>query len=380
MSKNLLSVFTVCVVMVLLSTFGDAQVKVQDSSVKNLYVISAKAGGVNYVEGKVSNARANGRSGLLLKSDTVEVGDKISTGINGKAEILLNPGSYIRLAENTNFEFETTSLDDLQLNISRGSAMIEAITTDEFKVAVNTPKGRFFVVKSGVYRIDVANDGAGRVGVWKGKVQIDNFDSTEIKGGRAAIIDGGQVEVVKFDRDEKDALETWSKVRAKELAKVNSRLQQSRDIRNSLLSSFNRRGWSLYDSYGLWVRDSFSSSYCFLPFGYGWSSPYGYGFGRDIWHYRLPTYIYQQPTPIVNNGGGRTLITKNLGIGTPGGEASSDASPPFHRIQRETRTYPVEQNTEFSPSFSIPNRQSSAPVYIPSTSMPINKGGIKTPQ
>lgn len=378
MSKNILSVFTVCVVMVLLSTFGFAQEKGADSSVKNLYVISAKAGGVNFVEGKVSNARANGKSGLLLKGDTVEVSDKISTGANGKAEILLNPGSYIRLAENTNFEFETTSLDDLQLNITRGSAMIEAITTDEFKVGINTPKGRFFVVKSGVYRIDVSNDGTGRIAVWKGKAQIDNFDSTEIKGGRAAIFDGGQIEIVKFDRDEKDALETWSKVRAKELAKVNSRLQ-NRDIRNSLLNSYNRRGWSLYDSYGLWVLDSFSASYCFLPFGYGWRSPYGYGFGRDIWHYILPSYIYQQPTQIVpgNSGSSRTTIiaNKNRGIHPP-----SEVSPPFHKIQREIRTQPVEQNSEFSPSFSIPNRQPSAPVYNPPSSMPINKGGIRTPQ
>ena len=371
MSKNLLSVFTVCVVMVLLTTFGFAQDKSTDSSVKNLYVISAKAGGVNYVEGKVNNARANGRSGFLLKSDTVEIGDKISTGANGKAEILLNPGSYIRLAENTNFEFETTSLDDLQLNISRGSAMIEAITTDEFKIAVNTPKGRFFVVKSGVYRIDVSNDGAGRVEVWKGMAQIGNFDSTEIKGGRAAIIDGGQVEVVKFDRDEKDALETWSKVRAKELAKVNSRLQ-NRDLRNSLLNSFNRRSWSLYDSYGLWVLDRFSASYCFLPFGYGWSSPYGYGFGRDIWQYRLPNYIYQQPTQIVGGGPVLVPVRKKQGIEHP-----SDDSPPFRRIQREIRTQPVEQNSDFSP---FPTRQAPAPVYSPPTSVPIRKGRRTDPQ
>lgn len=377
MSKNILSVFTVCVVMVLLSTSGFAQEKGADSSVKNLYVISAKAGGVNFVEGKVSNARANGKSGLLLKGDTVEVGDKISTGANGKAEILLNPGSYIRLAENTNFEFETTSLDDLQLSLSRGSAMIEAITTDEFRVAVNTPKGRFFVVKSGVYRIDVSNDGTGRIGVWKGKAQIDSFDSTEIKGGRAAIFDGGQVEIVKFDRDEKDALETWSKVRAKELAKVNSRLQ-NRDIRNSLLSSFNRRGWSLYDSYGLWVLDSYSANYCFLPFGYGWRSPYGYGFGRDIWHYSLPSYIYQQPTTIAGgtNAGRTTLVNKRQ----RGIEPLSDASPPFYRIQKEIRNQPVEQNSEFSPSFSIPNRQAPAPVYNPPSSMPINKGRRIDPQ
>jgi hypothetical protein len=39
----------------------------------------------------------------------------------------LNPGSYIRLAENSSFEFLTTSLDDLQLKLSDGSAMLEVM-------------------------------------------------------------------------------------------------------------------------------------------------------------------------------------------------------------------------------------------------------------
>jgi hypothetical protein len=61
------------------------------------YIVSARAGGVNYVEGTVAVIRKSGRSGLLLKGDTLEVGDRVSTGANGKAEILLNPGSFLRL-------------------------------------------------------------------------------------------------------------------------------------------------------------------------------------------------------------------------------------------------------------------------------------------
>ena len=380
MSKNLFSVFTTLVVTVLFSTVVFAQSKTADSAVKDLYVISAKAGGVNYVEGKVSNVRANGKSGLLLKSDTVEIGDKVFTGADSKAEILLNPGSYIRLAENTNFSFVATSLDDLELNLSRGSAMIEAITTDDFKVAVNTPKGRFFIVKSGVYRIDVANDGAGKIGVWKGKAQLDNFDATEIKAGRAAMIDGGQVEIVKFDRDEKDALETWSKARAKELAKVNSRLQD-RSLRNSLFNSFNGRDWNIYNSYGLWVLDSFSASYCFLPFGYGWNSPYGYGFGRDFLRYRFPGYFYQPPTQttIVRNNSGIVPATQTSRRRTA--DALSGEMPPFRKLQREIGFQPVDENRDSS-SFSIPTRQ-SAPAQIyspPPTRAPSGRSGRLDPQ
>ncbi|HEY0048810.1 MAG TPA: hypothetical protein VGB68_05975, partial [Pyrinomonadaceae bacterium] len=45
----------------------------------SIYVISAKAGGVNFVEGKVAIARKDAKSGYLIKGDELEIGDKVST-------------------------------------------------------------------------------------------------------------------------------------------------------------------------------------------------------------------------------------------------------------------------------------------------------------
>ncbi|MDQ3800869.1 MAG: hypothetical protein M3384_15590, partial [Acidobacteriota bacterium] len=70
------------------------------NAASSIYVISAEAGGVNYVEGKVAVTRKADRSGYLLKGDELKVGDTVSTGTGGKAEILLNPGSYVTLGEN----------------------------------------------------------------------------------------------------------------------------------------------------------------------------------------------------------------------------------------------------------------------------------------
>jgi hypothetical protein len=130
MKKSLLSAVAVAVFGLLLNSFAFSQ-EVKDqkdkdqmvSAATSSYVISAKAGGVNFVEGKVSVARKDGKSGLLLKSDTVEIGDKVTTGADGKAEILLNPGSFVRLGANTEFEFQTTELDNLKLKLSAGSAI-----------------------------------------------------------------------------------------------------------------------------------------------------------------------------------------------------------------------------------------------------------------
>jgi hypothetical protein len=354
MKKNLISVLTFGMLAVLFSSFVFAQNNNKTvSSTSDLYVISAKAGGVNYVEGKVVVAGKNNRSGYLLKGDTVEVGDKVSTGADGKAEILLNPGSYIRLAENSSFEFLTTSLNNLRLKLNGGSAMFEVIADDEFKIAVKTPKADFSIITSGVYRVSVLNDGSGKIAVWKGKAQIGDFNYTEIKAGREAVVNGSQVAIEKFDRDEKDALENWSKTRAKDLAKVNSRLQRQ-DIRNTLISGFGASRWNMYNSFGLWVFDRSFGSYCFLPFGYSWNSPYGYSYGRDLWYFRLPRVIYTQPPP----SGGTTVAGKS--------KTRKIINPPmpYEKIQTtvdRNKSERIIDNSQF-PS-SIPS-QSSAPVNV----------------
>lgn len=345
MKKNFMYVFAVGAIALLFSSFVVAQDERAVSAAGSLYVISAKAGGVNYVEGKVAVAQKSGKSGYLLKGDNLEVGDKVSTDADGKAEILLNPGSYVRLAENSNFEFTNTSLDSLQVKLTGGSAMFEVITDDEFKFSVKTPQTQFKIVESGVYRVDVLSDGSGKIAVWKGKAEIGTDKATTVKSGREATIIGGQTVVAKFDRDDRDALAVWSKTRAKELAKVNSRLERD-NLRNSLLNSYNRNGWNMYDSYGLWVYDRFSRNYCFLPFGYGWNSPYGFGFGRDIWYFRLPQVIYNHPPTYSGNNDRRI-------------------NPPSERVQKDFGRMPPERGTDSTPfPKSHPSPQISPPIRI----------------
>ena len=369
MKKNLLHIFSVGLIAVLFfaaTAFAQREDRRTVSAASSLYVISAKAGAVNFVEGKVTVARQEGKTGYLLKGDELEIGDRVSTGAGGKAEILLNPGSFVRLAENSVFEFASTSLEDLQLKLGGGSAMFEVITDDKFTFAVNTPKAKFYIVKSGIYRVDVLGDGTGKIEVWKGRA---NAGGTEIKSGRQATVSGSQTAALaKFDRDEKDSLEIWSKSRAKELAKINARLQNSL-VRTSLMSSFYQTRWSLYDSYGLWVFSRFHGSYCFLPFGYGWSSPYGYFYPRDIWYYNLPPVIYNPPPPInptptvgTVGGAGATISDKIRNSRSNRESEPTRVFAPYQRVQKDIGQYPAEsQGDVFSPGMSPRVRNSSAP-------------------
>lgn len=400
MNKHFIRTFVLCVFGLSLLSAAFAQDERDRererravNAASSIYVISAKAGGVNFVSGKVAVARKDARSGYLIKGDELEIGDKVSTGADGKAEILLNPGSYIRLAENTEFEFVTTSLDDLKVKIKRGSAIFEVLADNEFRVAVVTPNADFYVIKSGVYRVDVLGESAARIEVWKGRAQVGDGQSAILKNGQSATISGDQTTVAKFDRDEKDVFEAWSKERAKELSKVNARLDR-RDLRNSLLS--NRR-WNIFNSFGLWIFDASYGGSCFLPFGYGWASPYGYWFGRDLWDMNLPWWYYNPP--IYNNPGntGGTVspvnsqnTSRNPRVDQPGQPNSSvnsqtiertpRAVPPFMHIQREfgidrggTRN-PATLDSPSFPSSTPSSAPPSAPMPPPSSNTDAKPG------
>lgn len=354
MKKTFLIKLSIGAIALLLPIFAFAQTDRTVLNASQIYVISAKAGGVNFIEGKVAIVRKEGKSGYLLKSDTIEVGDKISTGADGKAEILLNPGSYIRLAANSEFEFLTTSLDDLRLKLTRGSAMLEVFADKDYAVSVTTPNAQFTAVKSGVYRVDVLSDGSSNLEVWEGRAQIG---TTEVKEGRAATVINGQTAITKFDRDEKDTLETWSKNRAKELTKINARLER-RNLRNTLVSGFQSNSWNMYNSFGLWVSNPMYPGHCFLPFGNGWSSPYGYYYGWNIWNIRLPYFIYNQPqVPVITNPGGNNTANNT-------DRQTTRENPPFQNIQKDVGRSPVDSSNPQTDRSSFPTYQPSAPIIV----------------
>src|SRR5713226_9232782 len=79
-------VLSICAAVVLglgLASLGSAQNREK-------YVISAKAGAV--------------KSQLLTAQEDLTAGDLVTTGAASDVEVLLNPGSYLRVAENSTFE------------------------------------------------------------------------------------------------------------------------------------------------------------------------------------------------------------------------------------------------------------------------------------
>jgi hypothetical protein len=357
MNKSVFRIAAFAIAAIVLPSIAAGQSRTPTSALGDQYVISAKAGGVNFVEGPATVVRADGRTRSMIKGDSIEVGERVSTESGARAEVLLNPGSYLRLGPNTSFEFESTSLDDLSLDVSRGSAMLEVFADRDFAVRINTPGTSYSLIRSGIYRVDVV-DGRSTLSVWKGEALVLGDKETKVKGGRQAVVTGGTVAVAKLNKDE-DVLAEWSKERGKLLAKNTAQLKPD-NLRSPLINAFNSNRWNMYSSFGVWVYDPFFRAYCFLPFGQGWRSPYGYWYGYDIWRYRLPWYVYYPPAQGPGNGGGGGTTTPP----TTGKrvERRPVGQPPFEKMERNS-------NVRRSTIWNSPRTPTtpSAPVYAPPT-------------
>ncbi len=375
MNKYAFRIVAFALAAIVLPSIATGQGRSAGSALGDQYVISAKAGGVNFVEGPATVVRADGRTHSLIKGDSIEVGERVTTEGISRAEILLNPGSYLRMGPNSSFEFESTSLDDLSIDVSRGSVMLEVFADRDFAVKINAPGASYSLIKSGVYRVDVAGDRS-TLSVWKGQALVLGEQETKVKGGRQAIVANGAVAVKKFNKDE-DALAEWSEDRGKMLAKNVSKLK-SDNLRAPLINSFRNNVWNMYGSYGLWVYDPIFGGYCFLPFGQGWSSPYGYWYGWDIWRYRLPWYVYRPPVQAPGNGGGGPTNPAPPTTGTKI-ERRPVGQPPFEKLERNSSVKVRRATTWDGPSF--PSAPSRTPVYAPPVvtrtppAPPLNGGG-----
>lgn len=275
------------------------------------FVISARAGGINAVTGRASvHGRGTAEWQQLTIKEDLAAGDVVRTGLDGRVEMLLNPGSFLRIGEDSEFELADNSLDNLEVRLLRGTAIVEATGSDDTELLINitTPDTRMAIVRRGLYRVNVVPGDSTELIVRKGRVMLED-SHTKIKGGNKVVFSSGSVSVAKLQKAEKkqvDDLDTWSKARAETIAQANRKIR-SRDM-TLLAAGLNGRWLSGFSSrnQGLWIFNSMFGCYTFLPFYYGWGSPYGSSYS---------SYFYSN----YYNWGGRPAYT---GGGSGGGSGS----------------------------------------------------------
>src|SRR5215470_507268 len=92
------------------------------------YLTSARAGFVNRVEGKAHILRADsedGEKGRASLGTQMRDGDRLSTTADSFAELLLNPGSYLRLNGNTEVRAASIDFNSVRFEVIKGSVIAE---------------------------------------------------------------------------------------------------------------------------------------------------------------------------------------------------------------------------------------------------------------
>jgi FecR-like protein len=256
------------------------------------YLISTKAGFVNRVEGEVYILRAadeDGEKGRASLGTQMRAGDRLNVAANGFAETLLNPGSYLRLSENTEIRAVNIDFDSVRFELIKGSVIVEVGQVDKkTPIEIVTPHGALTIAKAGLSRID-AKGSATLVSVRQGEIHMGTRDyfmtnqSLKIKRGKVVTLTGpawpGPSDIAKLDRDAIDKFDTWSFNRAQALTAANVR-------------ALSRTGTLTAG----WYYDQFSNFYTFVPSRSWFWSPYGFGFFNN---YR-DCHSY---TPYYNSGG-----------------------------------------------------------------------------
>jgi len=261
------------------------------------YLISTKAGFVNRVEGEVYILRADGEGdekGRASLGTQMREGDRLSVAANGFAETLLNPGSYLRLSENTEVRAVSVDLNSVRFELIKGSVIAEIGQIDKkAPIEILTPHGALTIAKAGLHRID-AKGSATLVSVRQGEINLGtpsdfaSNQSLKIKRGKVVTLTGstqpdqpgapglpGPLDVAKLDKDAIDKFDTWSFDRAQELTQANVKALS----RSGVLTAG-------------WYYDPFYKFYTFVPSRSWFWSPYGFGFFnnyRDCYDY-TPTY------------------------------------------------------------------------------------------
>ncbi|HEX6175600.1 MAG TPA: FecR family protein [Candidatus Binatia bacterium] len=294
---------------------------------RDRFVISARAGGVNAVTGGAT-VRTHGKTEweqLTIKED-LQTGDSVKTGNDGRVEMLLNPGSFLRVGENSEFELANSSLDNLEIRLVRGTAIVEAGGADDSRMQINisTPHTKIAIVRRGLYRLNVVPGDNTELIVRKGRVMLDK---TKIGGGNKVVFSADNFLVAKLqnaDKKKVDGFDSWSKERSEVVAEANRSIRR-KEV-SALMASARDRWFNIAFSAanpGFWYFSPRFSCYTFVPYYGGWGSPYGYSYSSAF----FPRYYCGGCRGLIdyrNSPGGTTAASSgSFGGGSSGGSSSA---------------------------------------------------------
>jgi hypothetical protein len=292
---------------------------------------TATPGALNYVEGQaaIGDQTLDSKS---VGSAELQNGQALTTE-NGKAEILLTPGVYLRLGSNSSVTMVSTGLANTQVSLDQGHAMLEVdqlYPQNDIRVGEGGASTR--VMKTGLYDFDAANHA---VRVFDGKADVFVGDhKTTVNGGhevelQVASNGSGKLKAQGFKKDavaQNDDLYRWSSLRSQYLSEAN--IDTSR--------AFYANGWYGPGYWGPgfygpgfwgagWFWDPWFNGFTFVPAGGFFYNPFGWGFYSPRFVFRAPVvaggfHVFNGTRAVaIGSGFHNHAVTAFNGAGTHGG-------------------------------------------------------------
>jgi hypothetical protein len=218
-------------------------------------------GTLNYLEGQVSidGSQLNPKS---AGSAEVDQNGTLSTD-RGRAEILLTPGVFLRLGDNSSVRMVSPALTDTQVELQHGEAMLEVnqlFKENSIRVLENGSSTR--ILKNGLYQFNADRQS---MAVYDGQAEVSRDDEhVKLKKGKEAFLNA-PLRAVKFDRQPEDALYAWSKLRSQYNSEASAQYA-------SVIYVNNAPWWGPG-----WYWNPYWGTYGFIPGGVLYS-PFGWGF------------------------------------------------------------------------------------------------------
>jgi hypothetical protein len=262
----------------------------------------------------------------------------------GRAEVLLAPGSFLRLAENTSIKMTSNRLSDTRFELLEGEILVESVDFTKDSAAAKVKGNQITVAfqdsnttidKPGLYQF---NSAPARVRVYEGEALVKTESAqVTIKRGKETQL-GGVLMAEKFDNKSGDELSRWSARRSGYLALANVSAAHSMYNDSNAWSSYSggyMGGWAFNPMFGMYTFVPMGGI-GFSPFGFGYYSPYTVGLYSPYYGYGYGGYgygYYPGTGSTTGGGGGSTVSStgaRHSGTGNFGGNSPIRASASNH--------------------------------------------------
>jgi hypothetical protein len=223
------------------------------------YIVSAKAGYINYVDGQVN----------VQLHEQIAAGMPIETGPRGHVEVLLNPGSFLRVGQQSRVVLDSIDLTNISVQVLQGAAVVEVADVDKHApIRVTSGNLRTLIVSPGLYRF--SGDTAVVV---DGKLRTADSSITT-KKGQQITAEGGTYVTRRTELAFADDLDHWSAQRTAIVARANALAYRS----YSSGSTYSFGGYNpFFLTQSAWLYSPLLTGFTFIPLN-NYRSYYGFRF------------------------------------------------------------------------------------------------------